>query len=70
MCVCVCVMNILRRKKSAAKKKYLSHISHKNESRDDYRTYVSHTPHFTLFFHFTLSTHSDTHRVLFGTKIY
>ena len=38
MCVCVCVMNILRRKKSAAKKKYLSHISHKNESRDDYRT--------------------------------
>ena len=28
-----------------------------------------HTHHITLF-HFTLSTHSDTHRVLFGTKIY
>ena len=55
MCVCVCVMNILRRKKSAAKKKYLSHISHKNESRDDYRTYVSHTTHYTLSF-YTLDT--------------
>ena len=70
MCVCVrssYVHNM--NKKSAAEQIFLSsHISHKNESRDDYRTYVSHTTLHSFILH---SRHTLIHtRVLFGTKSY
>ena len=67
ICVCVCVCNEYTRTyvvKKVQLKKYLSHISHKNESRDDYRTYVSHT---TLHSSFIL--HSR-HTLLIHTVYY